>query len=77
MYTVYAKEGCKYCHYASELLELCEMPYQKLMLGVHFTADEFKAMFPNWSTYPAIVETVEDGTIYFIGGFTELQGDLL
>lgn len=66
MYTVYSKRGCQYCEAIEKVFTIKEIPFEKKMLGVDYTKEQFASMFGN-STFPRILN--EEGVL--IGGVTE------
>ena len=67
MYTIYSKPNCGACLQAKQLLEMEELPFDYLTLGIHYSLQEFMELFPNAKSFPMIVK---DGTR--IGGFNNL-----
>ena len=67
MITIYSREHCTYCDKAKALLEMKEIEYNELKLGVDVTADQLKQLVPGAKSVPQILN---DNVL--IGGFSDL-----
>ena len=65
MFTLYSKVNCKYCESIEKIFKIKEVLYEKKMLNVDFTRDEFIERFGQ-STFPRVLR---DGVL--VGGTTE------
>ena len=67
MITIYSREHCTDCDKAKALLEMKEIEYNELKLGVDVTADQLKQLVPGAKSVPQILN---DNVL--IGGFSDL-----
>lgn len=71
-YTLYTKDNCPACITATELLEVNNMVYDKLLLDKDFSIIELYEVVPRSTrSFPCILK---NGV--FIGGLKELKQDL-
>jgi len=66
MFTVYSKVGCDYCDAVEKLLTIKKIAYEKRILNVDYTRDEFIEQF-GVTTFPRVLN--EEGEL--IGGAKE------
>lgn len=71
MTRILSKDNCIFCTRAKALLEMKEIEYQELKLGVDFDVSEFYEMTSGAKTFPQIWLTV-DGSDIYIGGYDKL-----
>tara|TARA_A200000159_G_scaffold164695_1_gene195554 strand:- start:3241 stop:3486 length:246 start_codon:yes stop_codon:yes gene_type:complete len=55
MFTIYTREGCKYCTYIKQVMDLSELKYIVYELDRDFTREEFYQEFGENTTFPQIV----------------------
>jgi len=55
MFTIYTREGCKYCTQIKQVMDLSELKYIVYELDRDFTREEFYQEFGENSTFPQIV----------------------
>ena len=55
MFTIYTREGCKYCTQIKQVMDLSELNYIVYELDRDFTREEFYQEFGENSTFPQIV----------------------
>jgi len=72
MLTVYSKVNCKYCEAIEQLLSIKNINYEKLLLNVDFTREEFISKFGSNTTFPKVI--TESGDV--IGGAKETVAHL-
>lgn len=65
MFTVYSKVNCQYCEAVEKIFKMKNIEYQKLLLNVDFSRDEFIEKF-GVTTFPKVLVGEE-----LIGGATE------
>lgn len=77
-YTIYGKQGCKFCTMAKELLDNKEIRYKYLLLDEDYTREELamicQPIIPR--TLPQIFKHNDNALDDYIGGFTELKKSL-
>jgi glutaredoxin len=66
MFTVFSKPGCSYCDAVEKLFQIKSVPFQKKLLNVDFTRQDFLDQFGN-SSFPRVLD--EQGNL--IGGAKE------
>jgi glutaredoxin len=71
MIEVYGQDGCVYCEKAVSLLNERQMQYKYYKIGTDITGKEFKEMFPEAKTVPAIAIFG-----FYIGGYEALENYL-
>jgi len=54
-FTVYSKNGCRYCTKIQQVLELSHLPHIIYKLEEDFTRDQFYAEFGQGSTFPQVL----------------------
>jgi glutaredoxin len=55
MFTVYSKVGCDYCVAVEKLLTINKVPFEKKLLNVDFTRDEFIEKF-GVTSFPRVLD---------------------
>tara|TARA_A200000113_G_scaffold201381_1_gene195104 strand:+ start:316 stop:558 length:243 start_codon:yes stop_codon:yes gene_type:complete len=55
MFTIYTREGCKYCTQIKQVMDLSELKYIVYELDRDFTREEFYQEFGENSTFPQVV----------------------
>ncbi len=65
------KDNCPYCTRAKALLDMKDIDYEEIKLGVDITLEEFSKITSGAKTVPQIWLTVSGADI-FIGGYDDL-----
>ena len=55
MFTIYTREGCKYCTQIKQVMDLSELKYIVYELDRDFTREQFYQEFGENSTFPQVV----------------------
>ena len=76
MYTIYSKPNCSFCLQAKQLLEMEQLPFEYLQLGMHYSLDELMTLSPNAKSFPQIFVVDENGNKELIGGYHDLVESL-
>ena len=66
MFTVYSKRGCPYCDAVEKLLTIKKIAYEKRMLDIDYTREQFIEQF-GVTTFPRVLN--EHGEV--VGGAKE------
>jgi len=66
MFTVYSKVGCDYCVAVEKLLTINKLPFEKKLLNIDFTREEFIEKF-GVTSFPRVLDSKGD----LIGGAKE------
>tara|TARA_B100000287_G_scaffold114768_2_gene106873 strand:- start:1370 stop:1606 length:237 start_codon:yes stop_codon:yes gene_type:complete len=53
-FTIYSKDGCKYCTKAKQLLEYSNQKFVVYNLDKHFTKDQFHEEFGHGKGFPQV-----------------------
>ena len=53
-FTIYSKDGCKYCTKAKQLLEYSNQNFVVYNLDKHFTKEQFTQEFGNGKGFPQV-----------------------
>ena len=76
MYIIYGVSDCPYCLHAQALCMEKDIEYVWVNMDWSKTYREKKKEFFKWKTYPIVVK-LTDYTEVLVGGFDELQLELL
>ena len=79
MYTralMYSKPDCPYCLKAERALIKAEIEFEKKIIGIDISVEDFKELLPDAKSVPQIYLYDNSGIPHYIGGYVNLLQEI-